>query len=236
MPEQPSSPDGPRGLVEERRRHRTVLDRRGPSPQPFYSFEVEPFAEVKYTANGRALKGWLAFPESSSLARDGRWPVLVHLHGGFAVGESDLEDTRPFLEAGLAVFVPSFRGENGNPGWFEFAYGEVDDARAALRFIRQNPRIDAERAFVFGHSSGGLIAGLLALYPDLGVKDTGSVGALYDEGLFDEDAFRPFRDSEKERALRVFAPSVDQLRTPHFACVGRQDLFPMVMAGAARAP
>jgi hypothetical protein len=67
-----------------------------------------------------------------------------------------------------------------------------------------------------------MLTSLLALSPDLPVRDTGSAGGLYGPSLF--DAFeRPFVDSPRERQMRLFAPYVRQLKQPHFACVGRDD-------------
>jgi pimeloyl-ACP methyl ester carboxylesterase len=77
---------------------------------------------------------------------------------------------------------------------------------------------------VFGHSAGGMLASMLALYPDLPALDTGSAGGFYGPALFDS-LKRPFVDSPTERRMRLFAPYVAQMKQPHFACVGEGDRF-----------
>ncbi|HJK92678.1 MAG TPA: prolyl oligopeptidase family serine peptidase [Polyangiaceae bacterium LLY-WYZ-15_(1-7)] len=211
------------GFLARRARHETVLVTRGPSPQPYDELESTELAQVvRYESDGRELIGLLANGEELDPARPR--PALLYLHGGWALGPSDVADCRPFLEAGWVVFAPAFRGENGNPGHHELYYGELDDARAALAHLKAIPGVDAEHVAVFGHSAGGILAGMLALYPDLGVMATGSAGGSYDERLFEGEP-QVFEDTPIERSLRVWAPHADELQQPHFACVGEQDGF-----------
>jgi pimeloyl-ACP methyl ester carboxylesterase len=163
-----------------------------------------------------------AYPAQRELARAGKVPVLVYLHGGFSLDASDVYDCLPFIKAGFAVWAPAFRGENGNPGHFEFAFGELDDARAAIDAVRSFEDLDAERVVVFGHSSGGMLTSLLALAPSLPVHDTGSVGGLFNHTVFDGNEV-PFVDNTRERQMRLFSPYVRQLKQKHFACVGEGD-------------
>jgi acetyl esterase/lipase len=216
------SPD----FFADRASHPTVLAVHGPSPQSHAPWpEGGPFEVVEYRSAGRTLRGLLGRPASRDLERDGKRPALVYLHGGFALDASDLRDCRPFLDAGLFVWAPALRGENGNPGDYELAFGELDDARAAIDHARTLPGVDASRIVVFGHSAGGMLSAMLALYPDLPVLDTGSAGGIYGPGLFD-GLTRPFVDSPIERRMRLFAPYVERMKQPHFACVGDADLFP----------
>jgi acetyl esterase/lipase len=210
-------------LFSERAAHPTVLAKHGPSPQPYDQWPADgPLSVVEYPSMGRKLRGLLALPTQKKLSVHGKAPVLVYLHGGFALGESDVADCLPFIRAGFAVWAPAWRGENGNPGDHELAFGELDDARAAIAFVHQIPEADPARVVVFGHSAGGMLSSLLALSPDLPVKDTGSAGGLYGANLFDHLA-RPFVDSPSERRMRLFAPYARQLKQPHFACVGDED-------------
>lgn len=57
------------------------------------------------------------------------------------------------------------RGENGNPGHFEFFYGEAEDAVAAGRYLATLPRVDPKRIYITGHSAGGTLALLAAMLP-----------------------------------------------------------------------
>jgi dienelactone hydrolase len=165
--------------------------------------------------------------------REGKWPVLVYMHGGFALGEGDVSDCEPFLRAGFGVFAPAFRGENGNPGNFEFAYGELDDARAALMHVREIPEADPKRVVVFGHSAGGMLASLVSLYVEPGVLYTGSAGGLYGPSLFDHYPL-PFGPSKMERKVRLFAPYVRHIKQPHWACYGAKDDGTRAVSGAVQ--
>ncbi|MEK8019189.1 MAG: prolyl oligopeptidase family serine peptidase, partial [Candidatus Parabeggiatoa sp.] len=92
--------------------------------------------------------------------------AIIWAHGGFGgIGESAWEDdqyTKAFRDAGLVVMVPSWRGENDNPGQFELFYGEVNDAMAAIDYLSQLSYVDPERIYFAGHSTGGTIALLVA--------------------------------------------------------------------------
>ncbi|MGZ3450639.1 MAG: alpha/beta hydrolase family protein [Polyangiales bacterium] len=133
----------------------------------------------------------------------------MYLHGGFALGRGDLDDCDGARKAGFAVFLPSLRGENGNPGDFEYGFGELDDALAAIRFAAALPGIDPKRVVVFGHSMGGMLSALTSLFQDLPAVATGSAGGLFDERLFGATPI-PFADSPMERRLRLFAPFAEQ--------------------------
>ena len=123
-------------FLEQRRGHATRLLVRGPAPQ---AYKVEPtpagVERVAYVSGGRQLWGWLALPKEAGAPV----PGIVYAHGGFAFGASDFDDAAAFLDAGFAVFMPTLRGENGNPGHFEFFYGEVDDLGAAVRLLAARP-------------------------------------------------------------------------------------------------
>jgi dienelactone hydrolase len=214
-------------FAERRAQHRTNLIKHGPSPQPYQDEPPPPgVEEVRYPSGGRALKAWYAHPGA------GRSPALVYFHGGFAFGTDDFTILQPFLDAGFAVMTPTWRGENGNPGDFELYYGELDDARAAVAWVRARPDVDPAHVFAFGHSAGGVLAALVSFYPDTGLALTGSAGGLYDtEVLSGVEPFDP-ADAE-ERRLRVPAPNADQFRVPHIGYIGTRDAY--AIRGAATA-
>ncbi|MGH1344714.1 MAG: alpha/beta hydrolase family protein [Nannocystales bacterium] len=173
------------------------------------------------------MHGWLAVPEG-----DGPFPGLVWLHGAFAASAEQFEPlgTR-FPPPGFAVFVPSWRGENGNPGERELLAGELDDAVAAVRWFAQHPQVDAARVFALGHSVGGALAALLALLPDLPLRETASVGGIYVPQTFvrwsktehNGPLVRFDATDPDEGRLRTLEGNVADLLRPHIAYVGRDD-------------
>lgn len=227
----PPSSVPPRATFEEARRTPTRLVRRGPSPQPY---EKEPLPtgveKVQYSSGPLSLQGYYLPPQG---APSGKVPALVYLHGGFAFGNDDLEVPRLFAGAGFAAFVPTYRGENGNPGEYELFRGELDDAAAAIRWLAARSEVDPGRIHVFGHSAGGGLAGLVALLSDVPVKSTGSAGGVYDEEVFIawQKAGRvPFDPLDPaERRVRVLGPFLREIRRAHHVYAGEQD------SGAAEA-
>lgn len=211
----------PLGLLAQRRRHRTELRARGPSLQPHAPLGLSldhRAARVSYESQGRSLAGLYIAP---TLGR-ARAPALLYLHGGWALSDADMRDCWPFVEAGFAVFTPSYRGENGNPGDHEMLWGEHDDALAALAWLRARPEVDGDHVFVFGHSAGGMLAILLAFEPELDACLTGSVDGIYGPDVFDVQHL-PFVDTPRERELRLALPHIEALEQPHIAFVGRDD-------------
>jgi len=199
---------------------RTQLTRQGPAPQ---SWSEEPLPErvtqVLYPSQGLQLKGYVREPET----RNDPAPVLVYLHGGFALSVSDLDDCEAFSAAGFVVFAPTYRGENGNPGNFELFMGEVDDARAAVEWVAQQPFTAPHRIYVFGHSAGAGVAELLTLFSGGPIALSGSSGGLYlaPEALVDEPPFDPQREHEKE--LRKLLGNLASMQRRHVAYLGTEE-------------
>ncbi|QDT83260.1 alpha/beta hydrolase family protein [Gimesia chilikensis] len=150
------------GLEAARRSFTTKLTHRGPAPQGYE--EVLPPAgvtEVEYTSGGLKLKAWL-----SDNPGDGKkHPAVVYLHGGWSFSAVDWQDVTQFIDAGFVVMMPMLRGENGNPGYYEAFYGEVDDALAAGRFVADLPYVNPDQVFIAGHSVGAVLTTLVAMMP-----------------------------------------------------------------------
>jgi acetyl esterase/lipase len=209
--------------LSRRAKFNTNLLRKGPSHQ---DWEDEPLSKnvskILYKSGGNQLKAWLFRPPS---AKNEKHPGLVYLHGGFAFGMDDMTQCKPFIDAGFIVLCPSLRGENGNPGDFEMMLGEVDDAAAAIQWLAKQEFVDAEKIFVFGHSSGGVISAVLSLYDNLPVQRTGSSGGLYGVDLFEDISdIVPFDTNDpRESQLRVLIGNVRWMKRPHIGYVGTAD-------------
>ena len=223
-----------RSFLDQRAANPTVLTVHGPAPQRFEN-EAPPSGvqETHYLSGTLSLRAWYAVPANASAAK--KVPALVYFHGGYAFGGDDFEAGRAFLEAGFAVLMPTLRGENGNPGEHELFWGELDDARAAISWLQAQPEIDGELVFVFGHSAGGVISGLVSLCETPRVRLSGSAGGTYDERLFTAMEAVPFDVRvKKECELRLFAPNAGLIRQRHVAYVGAEDVLATLGAATAK--
>jgi dienelactone hydrolase len=222
-----AGPRGRKSWADRRAGFKSQLRERGPAPGKWKPQTVpEGVREVRYEGATGGLLAWFAAPAGARKA-----PALVYFHGEFSFAAWDFEQVRPFLNAGFAVMTPALRGENGNPGDFELLMGEVDDGAAAVRWLAQQPEVDASRIHTLGHSVGGGVSGLLSLVPDLPVAVTASVGGVYSRQTFQrwakyEDTrslvrFDPTNVDEVE--LRVLGENLADMQRPHRAYVGLED-------------
>jgi len=206
----------------------TQLIKRGPAPD-----SDEPLEEIKgeveiieYPANGLKLKGMLYKGKSEDKKPK---PALIFLHGGNSAYVSAIYACNNFVKAGFSVFMPAFRGENGNPGDYEFVKGEVDDAKAAIQWLAQQPYIDKNEIYVFGHSMGGCIALALSLHKDLPIRFTGACSGVFEKESFaawaSNDKFGvPFDfTNEDECVIRCPVYFLDQMQRPHYLYMGTED-------------
>lgn len=201
----------------------SVLLRKGPSPQR-YVHDTPPAGvrEVRYPAAPGSLMAWFAMPKNTG---PHGVPLLVYFHGGFSFGADDFEVVHPLVDAGFAVMTPSLRGENGNPGYFELLGGEVDDALAAIEWARKQPGVDSSRVYVFGHSIGGGIRGLVAEHPEAHLRLAGGAAGLYTQKTFDAwQAYAPFDiNNQDERKRRLYLPGIGQMQVPFYLYMGTED-------------
>jgi uncharacterized protein len=117
-------------------------------------------------------------------AGSGLKPTLLLLHG-LPGNEQNLDLAQAIRRAGWNVLTMHYRGSWGSPGAFSIA-GAVDDAEAAMAFLRQPENaakygIDPHRVLIGGHSMGGFAAArYAAAHPDVAgvvLIDAWNVGA-----------------------------------------------------------
>jgi dipeptidyl aminopeptidase/acylaminoacyl peptidase len=149
---------------EARQHFVTHLTRSGPAPEiaePLGTPEGARLITYKGGPDGSLqLAAWLSqYEPSAATAR----PAVLFLHGGNATGDGHWELMRPYRDAGFAVMLPTFRGENGQAGIYSGFYDEVSDALAAATFLESQPGIDQNRLFIAGHSNGGTLSLLCAM-------------------------------------------------------------------------
>ena len=133
-----------------------------PAPQQ-YKNELPPIGvkEITYDSGNLRLMAWL----SDKPADGNKHPALVYSHGGFSFAKSEWESMQEYIDQGFVLMTPTFRGENGNPGYFEYFYGEVDDLITAADYLANISYVDKDRIFLCGHSAGGTLSMLTSMMP-----------------------------------------------------------------------
>lgn len=208
------------GLARER--FKTNLIKTSSAPQQFED-EIPPdgVSEVTFQSGELEMKAWLSNPAESGK----KYPAVVYIHGGFAFSDEDWEYVKPYIDNGFIVLAPTLRGENGNPGNFEFFYGEVDDVIAAGEYLTELSYIDKDRIFVSGHSTGGTLT-VLASLMESPFKSAVSFGASVDQKNFFKEwrEYAPFNVNDpKEISLRSPIDFVESLKIPLTLYVGSDD-------------
>lgn len=152
----------PNRFGKERAQFKTSILYKGKAPQE-YQDDIPPInvSKIAYQSGDLTLQAWISNKPNDTK----KYPAVVYAHGGFAFSKGDWNNIKPYLDAGFVVMTPTFRGENGNPGNFEFFYGEVDDLINAGKYLASQQYIDTNRIFLAGHSDGGTLAMLVALLP-----------------------------------------------------------------------
>ena len=135
---------------------------------------VKPLPLSMPARDGVTLHGLLYLPNESSLKPGELPPVVFEVHGGpTAQSTPRFNGSIQYLvDRGIAVFQPNVRGSTG----FGRTYATLDDREKRtdsvrdlidmLDFLREDGRVDVERAAVSGGSYGGyMVNAVLALYP-----------------------------------------------------------------------
>ncbi len=143
-------------------------------------------------ADGSRLHGWWLPAKGAALGS------VLHLHGNAANVSNHLPLVAWLPGAGFNVLMLDYRGFGRSQGRPTLD-GVVDDAAAALRYLRTRPDVDGERLIVLGQSLGGATAlRLLA-------RDSGGVRLAVVEA-----AFASYRGIARDAAMQsvVLAPLV----------------------------
>jgi pimeloyl-ACP methyl ester carboxylesterase len=148
------------------------------APLPIFAAILLPFActqpsiaqdeqAVQWTSGNATLSGTLHLPEG-----EGPFPAAVFVPGSGNVARTDALPRAlagALTESGYAVLTYDKRGVGQSTGsWREQSLSDLaDDVRGALSLLRADPRIEASRIGLIGHSQGGWIAPLSARDEDL---------------------------------------------------------------------
>ncbi len=183
---------------------------------------------VHYPAPLGSYPAYLTAPPTSGK----RYPAIIWLVGGFgnsligntawlpAPPEND-QSARAFREAGIITMYPSLRGGNGNAGYDESFYGEVDDVIAAAKYLATRSDVDPNRIYLGGHSTGGTLALLTAECTNRfrGVFAFGAVASpvAYGAGNLTFDT-----SDKTEKDLRAPYRYINTISTPTFLFEGTE--------------
>ena len=117
--------------------------------------------EVTFKNGDVSLAGSLILPPDT-----GRHPAVVFVHGSGAEGRwASRFLAMKFAEQGVAALIFDKRGVGKSSGdWRTATLDDLaGDAAGAVAYLRQQPRIDARRIGVHGHSQGGTLAPMIAV-------------------------------------------------------------------------
>lgn len=117
-------------------------------------------SEIVFSNGAVVLAGTIVAPEEG-----GPFPGLVMVHGSGPGERWELYEVAERLaSAGMAVLIYDKRGSGQSGGnWVASSLNDLaDDAAAALRFLRDQPNVDAERSGLWGISQGGWVVPLAA--------------------------------------------------------------------------
>jgi fermentation-respiration switch protein FrsA (DUF1100 family) len=115
------------------------------------------------TADGSRLHGW--FLPAAGQAKG----TVLHLHGNAANISNHLPLVSWLPARGYNVLMIDYRGFGRSEGKPSLD-GLVDDAAAAVSYLRTRPDVDAKRLIVFGQSIGGATALRLLARDATGVR------------------------------------------------------------------
>jgi len=170
-------------------------------------------------------------------------PVLIHLHGGprgqarpyYGLGSK-------FLNLGLTIIEPNYRGSSGYGKSFEVQdngknrINALKDIGALFDWIAQNPDLDQNRVAVAGSSYGGFLAlASMASYPKkiacglsyYGITDFHQLYRQADDLLLNmlRDEYGDERNQEVNLFLKNISPinNINDLKMPLFVYHGAKD-------------
>ncbi|MCL2420599.1 MAG: prolyl oligopeptidase family serine peptidase, partial [Defluviitaleaceae bacterium] len=173
--------------------------------------------------------GSLAAYVSSDPGDGQQHPLIIWVVGGWSNGISEFpwsygdwdndQSAAAFREAGILMMYPSFRGANGNPGYFESLFGEIDDIVAAFEFAAALPYVDSSRIYLGGHSTGGTRVLLASAYTDV-FRAVFSFGPVDDIAEHNQTQFTFNLREAAERELRSPIHWLDDISSPTFIIEG----------------
>ncbi|WP_339094005.1 alpha/beta hydrolase family protein [Deinococcus sp. VB343] len=188
--------------------------RRTLSPSVNYTRQV-----VSYQSEGLRINALLTVPNGRPPA--GGWPAIVFNHGYippdvYRTTERYVAYQDAFARAGFVTLKSDYRGHGDSEGEARGGYndpGYTVDVLNAAASLKKDPRVNAGRMGLWGHSMGGQLS-LRAMLVDEDLKAASlwaGVVAGYDvlatDWRTDADGPKPTLDPFNRRYLRLLSPN-----------------------------
>lgn len=131
--------------------------------------KAETDTEVSYSKDPKTPQGYFCIPQG-----DGPFPAVVFHHGGHGygkvIGGAPRETCQALAQAGFVGFSPIRRGINPRAVNLNDRFGgQLDEVFASVKYIRQHPKVDANKVGMMGFSYGAMLS-LVALSEQIPVK------------------------------------------------------------------
>ncbi|NLC24268.1 MAG: alpha/beta fold hydrolase [Oxalobacter sp.] len=127
--------------------------------------------------DGTRLSGWFLPAATVSSPKDAKGTV-IHMHSNSGNISSHWHFTGWLPDQGYNVFVFDYRGFGKSFGTAE-PKGILEDAVAAITYVRSRTDIDTSKIFIYGQSLGGTLAIAAAAINPEGVRAVVSESAFY---------------------------------------------------------
>ncbi|MDX7987648.1 aminopeptidase [Xenorhabdus sp. 12] len=192
------------------------------------------FSLVHYPAEDGNMAAFLSAPPAD---KGKKHPAVIWLIGGYGgIGNSDFfwseqpyendQSGSAFRREGMVLMIPSFRGENINPGSYEMFYGEIRDIESSRQYLAKLPYVDPERIYLVGHSTGGTRALLASEYTEK-FRAVFSLGGIPDLRLRLEYGSVPVavpfdQNNPEEFELRSPRTFLSSIKSPTFYFEGEE--------------
>lgn len=168
----------------------------------FFAFLLPLFAQsekpVTFQRGDLQLVGILHLPKKSQA----KFPAVLMLHG-FTGHKSEThfiytQLARKLARNGIVALRFDFAGSGDSQGQFAdmTILSELEDAKAALEFLRKQDGVDAQRTGVLGFSLGGCVAALLA-----GDRPTLKAMVLWAPVAYPQETFLKLLDGFPEKKI-----------------------------------
>lgn len=157
--------------------------------------------KVKFESANYTLIGEINLPDKFN----GKLPTVILFHG-LSNSRKDCplinETSETLVENGFIAFRFDFYGSGESPGEMKDKRMDIleQNAKDAINFIRQDPRVNQERLGLWGRSSGGTLVALLPPIPGIKVRVLASPGIMFEKTM--TERFEEIKRKEMELEKR----------------------------------